>query len=58
MFLLAIFGMAPAQAYLDPGSGSMLFQMIIGGIAAFLYTLKVYWAQLKNFFSRKKTPPR
>jgi len=39
-------------AYLDPGSGSMLLQMLIGGIVAALYTLKLYWRQMKGLFSR------
>ena len=41
--LLMILGTVPAYAYLDPGSGSMLFQIIIGGIITFFYALKVYW---------------
>jgi hypothetical protein len=30
-------------AYLDPGSGSMMLQLIAGGLAAAAVTLKVYW---------------
>jgi len=44
-----------AHAYLDPGTGSMIIQMIIGGIAAGLLTLKFYWHKVTAFFrSRKK----
>lgn len=45
-----------AEAYLDPGTGSMIIQMIIGGIAAGLLTLKFYWHKITSFFKdRKKT---
>jgi hypothetical protein len=33
-------------AYLDPGSGSMMLQVLAGGIAAAAVTLKVYWRRL------------
>lgn len=36
-----------AQAYLDPGSGSMLLQVILGGIAAVGVALKLYWHRIK-----------
>ncbi len=44
-------------AYLDPGSGSYLFQMLIAGILAGLYTMKSTWARLKNFFFRNRKKP-
>jgi hypothetical protein len=33
-------------AYLDPGSGSMMLQVIAGGLAAAAVTIKVYWRRL------------
>jgi hypothetical protein len=33
-------------AYLDPGSGSMMLQLIAGGLAAAAVTLKVYWRRV------------
>jgi hypothetical protein len=41
-------------AYLDPGSGSMLIQILIGGLAAVGVTLKLYWRRLTGFFGGKK----
>ena len=32
-----------AQAYLDPGTGSYLFQLLIAGVLAGLVTLKLTW---------------
>lgn len=47
-------------AYLDPGSGSFLFQLLIAGLLGGLYATKSYWIRIKNFFFRKKQgpPPR
>ena len=46
----------PAQAYLDPGSGSMLLQVLLGGFAAVGVIGKLYWHRVTSFF-RKKDPP-
>ncbi len=32
--------------YLDPGSGSMLLQIILGGVAAVGVTMKMTWRRL------------
>jgi hypothetical protein len=37
--------MAPLS-YLDPGSGSMLLQLILGGVAAIGVTAKFTWRRL------------
>ena len=48
----------PAQAYLDPGTGSMILQMVIGGVLVAGYTIKTYWRRIRNFFrSRKRAKP-
>ena len=36
-------------AYLDPGSGSVILQAIIGFIAAIFATLSFYWGKFKLF---------
>jgi hypothetical protein len=33
----------PAYAYLDPGSGSMLLQLVLGGVAGITVIVKLYW---------------
>jgi hypothetical protein len=38
---------APAFAYLDPGTGSMLLQVILGGIAAVGVALKLFWHKIR-----------
>ena len=37
----------PVLAYLDPGTGSMMLQVILGGIAAVGVALKLYWHKLR-----------
>ena len=41
-------------AYLDPGSGSMMLQLLAGGIAAAAVTLKVYWGRLLTVLRIRK----
>jgi hypothetical protein len=42
-----------ANAYVDPGSGSFVFQALIGGILAASVTLKVFWKRLVAVVTRK-----
>lgn len=41
-------------AYLDPGTGSMLLQVILGGIAAVGVAIKLYWHKLRAAFGMHK----
>jgi len=46
-----------AHAYLDPGSGSLLFQVLIGVLLAAFFTIKLWWGKFKSFVTglgRKK----
>jgi hypothetical protein len=40
--------------YIDPGSGSLLFQLLISGIVGAIAFLKIYWKRVKAFFKREK----
>jgi len=42
-----------AFAYLDPGTGSMIIQSIIAGIAAGLYFISSYFFKIKLFITKK-----
>ena len=50
-----------AFAYLDPGTGSMLLQLVLGGIAGVLIVARLYWLRLKRLLfssrSSQKTVP-
>jgi len=38
-------------AYLDPGSGSMILQAILGGVAGLLVALKMFGRRMVSFFT-------
>lgn len=40
----------PADAYLDPGTGSMVVQAVLAGIAAVSVTVGIFWQRLRIFF--------
>ena len=44
-----------AQAYINPGSGSYIFQTIIGGILAIIALFKKLFMSLLNLFGIKKS---
>ncbi|MBI2958162.1 MAG: hypothetical protein HYY32_04890 [Chloroflexi bacterium] len=37
-------------AYLDPGTGSLAIQMLIGAVAGTLFAAKVFWKRVAVFF--------
>ena len=43
------------QAYLDPGSGSFLIQLLLAGIVGAGFLIKVYWKKIKGLFNRSAT---
>ncbi len=51
--LLLIF-ITDAHAYLDPGTGSMLLQVVLGGIAAIGVAIKLYWHKFRIFLGMGK----
>ena len=42
------FFVSEAYAYLDPGSGSVMIQMLIGALAGVGITMKIYWHKIKE----------
>jgi len=46
-----------AYAYLDPGTGSYIFQLIIAAFVGGLFAVKLFWNKikifLKNLFSKR-----
>jgi hypothetical protein len=40
---------APAHAYIDAGSGSYLFQLLIAGFVGLLYAVKLFWKRIRAF---------
>ena len=52
VFLSSNFVISNAYAYIDPGSGSLILQMLIGVLVGIGIAVKVYWFKLKEKFSR------
>jgi hypothetical protein len=44
-------------AYLDPGTGSMLVQLLVGGAAAAAVTAKLYWHRILRLLRIRKDEP-
>jgi len=52
LIIAAVILLPSAYAYLDPGSGSMLIQIIFGSILGALFTLKMYWKKIVKYIKR------
>ena len=52
--LLSVVAIEPAHAYIDPGSGSLIFQAVAASAMAIGLAVKVFWRRISTFFSRKK----
>lgn len=62
MFIYLISLLSPSPdiaAYLDPGSGSFLLQLLIGGFVGLVLIIKTFWSRIKIFFNNLlgRTPP-
>ena len=54
LILLSLAMPVSAFAYLDPGTGSMLLQVILGGIAAVAVAIKLFWYRILAMLGIKK----
>ena len=50
--LLNFFFINKAFAYLDPGTGSIILQALLGAIAAVTSYCAFYWNKVKNLFKK------
>jgi len=46
-------GLAAPEPYLDPGSGSILLQLILAAILGVGVVLRTQWSRIKALFGRK-----
>jgi hypothetical protein len=53
MFLFISHLSGGLKAYLDPGTGSMALQLLMGGVVALLATVRLYWERMKTYFTRR-----
>lgn len=52
IFIVFILFTSESYAYLDPGTGSIILQVIIGFIATTVATISIYWNKFKLFISK------
>ena len=61
-FVLALAAMlvgastSTAHAYLDPGTGSIILQVLLGGVAGLALACKLYWQKLLTMLGIKRQP--
>jgi hypothetical protein len=48
---------APAHAYLDPGTGSILLQALLGGAAGAAVIARLYWHKIATALGIKRKSP-
>lgn len=39
-------------AYIDPGTGSLIIQILLAALVGAGFAVKIFWTKIKSFFSR------
>ena len=47
----------PAHAYLDPGTGSMILQVLLGGVAGLALAGRLYWQRFLSIIGIRRDAP-
>jgi hypothetical protein len=47
----------PAHAYIDPTAGSMMLQLVLGGLAGLAVAVRLMWRRIRAFFYRGQAQP-
>jgi hypothetical protein len=57
---LALLALLPRLVfgYLDPGSGSMLLQVLLGGAVGLIVIVKLYWNNILTLLHIRKAAPK
>ena len=55
LLTLSQFFVSDSYAYIDPGSGSMFIQVIIGALVGVGIAIKMYWEKIKFKFSMMRS---
>ena len=51
-FLIQIMTVSTVFAYIDPGTGSYLFQMLVAGLLGSAFAIKMAWRNVKTYISQ------
>lgn len=53
-FAVSFMATGQAHAYLDPGTGSIILQGLIGAVVGGLFVVKMQWARVKAWLAPKR----
>lgn len=42
------------MAYLDPGTGSFIIQMVLAGLLGIVVVIRIYWKKIVGLFNKNK----
>jgi len=56
LIVFGVIGSPKAHAYLDPGTGSFILQMLIAGAVGAAMAIKAFWGNIVMFFNRQRPP--
>ena len=48
---------APAAAYLDPSTGSIVLQVMVGGLLTVMAAVRLYWKRIRSWIGKKSDVP-
>ena len=51
---ILLVSVTPAYAYIDPGSGGMIVQLLLGGAAGVAVLLKLFWHRLMELVGLRR----
>jgi len=49
---LTFVAVGPAHAYIDGGTGSYIFQLVVGGFVGAAFAIGVFFGRIRAFFAR------
>ena len=50
LFIIIVLSPVNCYAYMDPATGSVILQAVVGLLAAGLFAIKTYWYKIKNLY--------
>lgn len=56
--LLSLLVPQPAYAYLDPGTGSYVLQLVLGAMVGMLFAVKMFWKNIRTFIANYRSKGR
>jgi hypothetical protein len=53
LFLVFFFSVSQASAYINPGTASIVWQLMLSILLGFAYFAHIYWSKIKNAIQKK-----